>query len=231
MPAAPLDRLAPEAGLDRAHLTRARLFTVLGALAIILLAAVITACAFGSVHIDLVRAFTDRAGPDHAIFFAARLPRVLMAAVVGAALAASGAALQALVRNPLAEGGILGISGAGAFGAILALICRRTPGRLGGDRAAVRLRRLVALDRRGLPAGDGRWAAGAVHAAAGGRDFQRVLGRGDHDRERDGQLLRRAQYPVLADGKFRGAHLARGRDRRPCWAQSGSARCSPMRAT
>ena len=134
--AAPLDRLAPEAGLDRAHLTRARLFAVLGALAVILLAVVITACAFGSVHIDLILAFTDRAGPDHAIFFAARLPRVLMAAVVGAALAASGVALQALVRNPLAEGGILGISGGGAFGAILALI---VGARLGGSEAIVPL--------------------------------------------------------------------------------------------
>jgi iron complex transport system permease protein len=137
-PATPPDRLAPEAkfGSDRAHLTRARLFAVLGALAVILLAVVIAACAFGSVHVDLILAFTDRAGPDHAIFFAARLPRVLMAAVVGAALAASGAALQALVRNPLAEGGILGISGGGAFGAILALI---VGARLGGSEAIVPL--------------------------------------------------------------------------------------------
>jgi len=145
MPAAPLDRTgsdnrsgleAAARGLDHAHLTRARLFAVLGALAIILLAAIITACAFGSVHVDLILAFTDRAGPDYAIFFTARLPRVLMAAVVGAALAASGAALQALVRNPLAEGGILGISGAGAFGAILALIAGA---RIGGSEAIVPL--------------------------------------------------------------------------------------------
>jgi iron complex transport system permease protein len=45
-----------------------------------------------------------------------------MAVIVGAVLAAVGAALQALVRNPLAEGGILGISGGGAFGAIVALV-------------------------------------------------------------------------------------------------------------
>ena len=45
-----------------------------------------------------------------------------MGAAVGAVLAAVGAALQALVRNPLAEGGILGISGGGAFGAIVALV-------------------------------------------------------------------------------------------------------------
>src|SRR6516162_6321014 len=45
-----------------------------------------------------------------------------MGAMVGAVLAVVGAALQALVRNPLAEGGILGISGGGAFGAILAMV-------------------------------------------------------------------------------------------------------------
>jgi iron complex transport system permease protein len=45
-----------------------------------------------------------------------------MGATVGAVLAAAGVALQALVRNPLAEGGILGISGGGAFGAIVAMV-------------------------------------------------------------------------------------------------------------
>jgi iron complex transport system permease protein len=74
--------------------------------------------------------------PDHAILFAARLPRILMGAIVGAVLAAVGAALQALVRNPLAEGGILGISGGGAFGAIAALVIFS---RLGGADAAVPL--------------------------------------------------------------------------------------------
>src|SRR5208282_5208167 len=54
--------------------------------------------------------------------FAARLPRLVMGAVVGAVLAAVGTALQALVRNPLAEGGILGISGGGALGAVIALV-------------------------------------------------------------------------------------------------------------
>ena len=87
-----------------------------------MLLSAIVAAAFGSVHISLVRALVEPLSPDHAIFFSARLPRVLMGAAVGAALAAVGAALQALVRNPLAEGGILGISGGGAFGAIVALV-------------------------------------------------------------------------------------------------------------
>jgi ABC-type Fe3+-siderophore transport system permease subunit len=105
-----------------AHLTRARMTLTLGALSLVVLLSMIVAAAFGSVHINLVRALIEPRSPDHAIFFSARLPRVLMGAAVGAALAAVGAALQALVRNPLAEGGILGISGGGAFGAIVALV-------------------------------------------------------------------------------------------------------------
>jgi len=50
-----------------------------------------------------------------------RLPRILLAALVGAALAASGTALQALLRNPLADPYVLGISSGAALGAILAL--------------------------------------------------------------------------------------------------------------
>ncbi len=108
--------------LAGAHLTRARMALALGALAALMLGAALVSAAFGSVHISLVTAFTDRQSPDHAILFGARLPRVIMGAAVGAVLAVVGAALQALVRNPLAEGGILGISGGGAFGAIIALI-------------------------------------------------------------------------------------------------------------
>jgi iron complex transport system permease protein len=110
------------ADLSGAHLTRARMALTLGALSLLVLLSAVVAAAFGSVHISLVRALTEPHSPDHAIFFSARLPRVLMGAAVGAALAAVGAALQALVRNPLAEGGILGISGGGAFGAIVALV-------------------------------------------------------------------------------------------------------------
>lgn len=50
-----------------------------------------------------------------------RLPRALAAMIVGAALGASGAALQGLMRNPLAEPGVLGVSASAAFGATMAL--------------------------------------------------------------------------------------------------------------
>ncbi|HEX8671391.1 MAG TPA: iron chelate uptake ABC transporter family permease subunit, partial [Longimicrobium sp.] len=50
-----------------------------------------------------------------------RLPRALLAALVGGSLAASGATFQALLRNPLAEPYILGISGGAAVGAVFAI--------------------------------------------------------------------------------------------------------------
>lgn len=51
-----------------------------------------------------------------------RLPRTVLAALVGGSLAASGAAFQALLRNPLAEPFILGVSGGAAVGAAVAIV-------------------------------------------------------------------------------------------------------------
>ncbi len=117
--------VADPADLSRhraAHLTRARMTAILLPLTVSLIVMVLVATAFGTVHISLIRAWRDASSPDHAILFSARLPRVVMGIAVGAVLAVVGVALQALVRNPLAEGGILGISGGGALGAIIALI-------------------------------------------------------------------------------------------------------------
>ena len=128
--------LAERRDLSLAYLTRSRLFITLGVLAGLMIAVAVAGLMFGSVHISIARAFADTSSPDHAILIRARLPRVLMGLAVGAVLATVGAALQALVRNPLAEGGILGISGAGALGAIIALIFFS---RIGGEDAAVPL--------------------------------------------------------------------------------------------
>lgn len=51
-----------------------------------------------------------------------RLPRVLLAAVVGAALAAAGTVFQALFRNPLADPAIIGVSSGAALGAVLVIV-------------------------------------------------------------------------------------------------------------
>lgn len=50
-----------------------------------------------------------------------RLPRTLLAIIVGATMGASGAALQGLLRNPLADPGVIGVSSAASLGAVLAL--------------------------------------------------------------------------------------------------------------
>src|SRR5690554_6695629 len=70
---------------------------------------------------DLVsRYFTgELSATEEAILWSARLPRVVFAGVVGAALAAGGAVFQAVLRNPLADPYILGISGGAALGGSL----------------------------------------------------------------------------------------------------------------
>lgn len=71
---------------------------------------------------DIITAiFAGSDTPNHIIITEIRLPRALAALIVGAALGMSGAALQGLLRNPLAEPGVLGISASAAFGATTAL--------------------------------------------------------------------------------------------------------------
>ena len=50
-----------------------------------------------------------------------RLPRAILAVMVGASLGLAGAAMQGYLRNPLAEPGLIGVSGAAALGAVIAL--------------------------------------------------------------------------------------------------------------
>ena len=61
------------------------------------------------------------ADPRWAIVFGLRLPRTILAILVGGALGLSGAALQGYTRNPLADPGALGVSAAAALGAVLTL--------------------------------------------------------------------------------------------------------------
>src|SRR5215813_3858366 len=60
-------------------------------------------------------------GPAEAVILQIRVPRILAATAVGAALAASGAAYQSLFRNPLVSPDILGVSAGAAFGAVLGI--------------------------------------------------------------------------------------------------------------
>ena len=77
----------------------------------------------GAVDIDLGKALGDvwhgRTTVESLILFDIRLPRALLAALVGATLGLAGAALQGLLRNPLAEPGIIGVSNGAALGAVI----------------------------------------------------------------------------------------------------------------
>ena len=59
--------------------------------------------------------------PRWIIILELRIPRTLLAIVVGAALGMSGAALQGYTRNPLADPGVLGVSSMAALGAVVSL--------------------------------------------------------------------------------------------------------------
>ena len=94
----------------------------LGGCAIVLLLAIAIGASFGTDPVSLTTALTDASSHDHDIVFAVRLPRVLLAALAGAGLSVVGVALQALLRNPLAEPFVLGVSGGSAFGATIAIL-------------------------------------------------------------------------------------------------------------
>ena len=79
---------------------------------------------------DVVRVLLDRdaAGPAGDIVWRVRLPRVGLAALVGACLAVAGVLFQALLRNPLADPFVLGVSGGAAVGGIMAMSLGATLG-------------------------------------------------------------------------------------------------------
>jgi len=87
--------------------------------------AVFAACLLGSTPLPadrVIAAFIGGAEPgDRLVVWSIRLPRALAAFLVGAALGLSGAALQGLLRNPLAEPGVLGVSATASLAATFSL--------------------------------------------------------------------------------------------------------------
>ena len=106
--------------------TRRRIILI--ALSVGLVVACLAAGATGAMNIPLphvIDALLARAGlhapvspTEDAALFAIRLPRIALGLGVGAVLGLSGAALQALFRNPLADPGLIGVSGGAASGAV-----------------------------------------------------------------------------------------------------------------
>lgn len=103
-----------------------RVAAVLATLSLLLAAALLLGLASGPSGLDaseVARALAGGGASDAAadIVLRIRLPRVVLAALVGAALAVAGVLFQALLRNPLADPYILGVSGGAALGGILVL--------------------------------------------------------------------------------------------------------------
>ena len=114
-------------------LTLKRMGWICGALAVVLLGSVVVSVQLGAVPVSaselllsLGRAAiggSDQLPSEYRlIVFEIRLPRILLAILVGAALSVAGAGFQALLRNPLADPYVLGVSSGAALGAILSLI-------------------------------------------------------------------------------------------------------------
>lgn len=99
-----------------------RLALIFVALVVLLVAVCALGASFGAVSIDLSTALADPTSQDGIILTHARLPRLALAALTGGALAAVGVAFQALLRNPLADPYVLGVSGGAAAGATFALL-------------------------------------------------------------------------------------------------------------
>ncbi|MGH9819855.1 MAG: FecCD family ABC transporter permease, partial [Pyrinomonadaceae bacterium] len=89
-----------------------------GLLLILLVIALTVASMLGSERLPLF----DLNEQQRSIFYDIRLPRILLGACVGASLAVAGAGLQSLLRNPLAEPYLLGVSNGAALGTMLAFV-------------------------------------------------------------------------------------------------------------
>lgn len=118
--------------LDPARITRQKTVIICALLFLSLLVLVVLMSLLGSESLpvgsslcaigSLGRSDCGLTLDQSAILFQIRLPRILLAASVGASLAAAGASYQALLRNPLAEPYLLGISNGAAVGTMLALV-------------------------------------------------------------------------------------------------------------
>ena len=94
-------------------------------LGLALVVALILAIAIGTISVPIsaiVDAFRGGQSTPAVVVRSLRVPRVILASLVGAGLGMSGAALQGTMRNPLAEPYLLGVSGGAAVGAVIATV-------------------------------------------------------------------------------------------------------------
>ena len=104
----------------------ARRAGVLAGLGTALVVATLASLVVGAKSIpvgDVVSAFVDydRTNTNHLVVRELRLPRTIVGVLVGAALGVSGAVMQAVTRNPLADPGVLGVNAGASFAVVLAI--------------------------------------------------------------------------------------------------------------
>lgn len=154
-------------GLGASVLVRPRSFAVGITLAALVVVLAVLTLTLGSSWIPVddviggVLGIADR--PTVLTVQRLRLPRVLVAVLVGAALALSGAIVQAVARNPIAAPDVIGVTAGASFGAVLVLLAFGGAGVGYGGAAA-------GLTQIGVPAGAvlGAFGAAAVVLAVGG---------------------------------------------------------------
>ena len=83
----------------------------------------LVASSMGSFKVSIVDYFLNLSSSlENKVLEQIRLPRVLLAGLVGASLGISGASLQGLFRNPLADPGLIGVSAGAALGASIIIV-------------------------------------------------------------------------------------------------------------
>ena len=139
--------------------TRRRALFILAALAALAVASLALALMVGSVHVPLGDVFPALFGAENSmsaeVVRSLRLPRALAGFACGGLLALAGALLQVLLRNPLADPYVLGISGGAGVGAILAMSLGLGVAGVNGASFAGALAAMLVVF--GLAHGDGSW--------------------------------------------------------------------------
>lgn len=103
---------------------RPPLALVLGLLGLALMLAALVGLQVGASGVSALGALSgaELSPRERLILWDIRLPRLILGALVGAALAVSGAVLQGLFRNPLADPGVVGVTAGAGLGAVLAIL-------------------------------------------------------------------------------------------------------------
>ncbi|GAB4291463.1 MAG: iron ABC transporter permease [Thiohalomonadaceae bacterium] len=127
-------------------------------LLLLALASLVAGLTIGSLPIPpsaVWSALWDPTAPHHGVIMELRLPRLLAAFAVGGLLAVAGALLQVLLRNPLADPYILGVSGGAAVAALLAMLAGLGSGWVSGSALVGALGSMLLVF--GLAHGGGSW--------------------------------------------------------------------------